>query len=112
LVEWAHRSGALPPLRITASWSRSLGINRIQVCGAMLRAQLASSPQIVQEGTDGAEQVPRFKLALTEDTPYKSSRMRPARPRCNGRPGWVRWSAWIWLFSSIDSTMAWAGGSI
>src|SRR5437588_32018 len=25
LVEWAHRSGALPPMRITASWSRSLG---------------------------------------------------------------------------------------
>src|SRR5215217_8578524 len=28
-----------------------------------------------------------------------------------GRPGWVRSSAWIWLFSSIDSTTAWAGGS-
>ena len=28
-----------------------------------------------------------------------------------GRPGWVRSSAWIWLFSSTDSTMAWAGGS-
>jgi hypothetical protein len=26
-------------------------------------------------------------------------------------PGWVRSSAWIWLFSSIDSTTAWAGGS-
>ena len=26
-------------------------------------------------------------------------------------PGWVRSSAWIWLFSSTDSTMAWAGGS-
>src|SRR5438046_306365 len=23
LVEWAHRCGALPPMRITASWSRS-----------------------------------------------------------------------------------------
>src|SRR5918993_1405585 len=37
--------------------------------------------------------------------------MVPARPRFMGRPGWVRSSAWIWLFSSIDSTTAWAGGS-
>ena len=36
---------------------------------------------------------------------------RPERPGYIGRPGWVRWSAWIWLFSSIDSTTAWAGGS-
>jgi hypothetical protein len=28
-----------------------------------------------------------------------------------GKPGWVRSSAWIWLFSSIESTTAWAGGS-
>ena len=28
-----------------------------------------------------------------------------------GRPGWLRSSAWIWLFSSTDNTMAWAGGS-
>ena len=33
------------------------------------------------------------------------------RPFFIGRPGWVRSSAWIWLFSSTDSTMAWAGGS-
>jgi len=32
------------------------------------------------------------------------------RPRLSGRPGWVRSSAWIWLFSSTDSTIAWAGG--
>src|SRR3982074_2574111 len=28
-----------------------------------------------------------------------------------GRPGWVRSSAWIWLFSSTERTTAWAGGS-
>ena len=33
------------------------------------------------------------------------------RPFFIGRPGWVRSSAWIWLFSSTESTMAWAGGS-
>src|SRR3954454_12943367 len=29
----------------------------------------------------------------------------------SGSPGWVRSRAWIWLFSSTESTMAWAGGS-
>jgi hypothetical protein len=28
-----------------------------------------------------------------------------------GKPGWVRSSAWIWLFSSMDSTSAFSGGS-
>ena len=28
-----------------------------------------------------------------------------------GSPGWVRSSAWIWLFSSTERTTAWAGGS-
>ena len=36
--------------------------------------------------------------------------MVPRFPGLSGRPGWVRSSAWIWLFSSIDSTTAWAGG--
>ncbi len=30
----------------------------------------------------------------------------PARPFFSGKPGWVRSSAWIWLFSSTLSTMA------
>jgi len=34
-----------------------------------------------------------------------------AAPGLIGNPGWVRSSAWIWLFSSIDSTTACAGGS-
>src|SRR5258707_15688396 len=37
--------------------------------------------------------------------------MVAARPFFIGRPGWVRSSAWIWLFSSTDRTTAWAGGS-
>jgi hypothetical protein len=36
----------------------------------------------------------------------RASWCRPG-PFFNGRPGWVRSSAWIWLFSSTDSTMAW-----
>src|SRR5437867_9083015 len=34
----------------------------------------------------------------------------PARPFFMGRPGWVRSRAWIWLFSSNDSTSACSGG--
>ena len=34
-----------------------------------------------------------------------------ARPFFSGSPGCVRSSAWIWLFSSTDRTMACAGGS-
>src|ERR1700687_4953461 len=37
--------------------------------------------------------------------------MVPQRPGLSGRPGCVRSSAWIWLFSSIDSTTACARGS-
>jgi len=33
-------------------------------------------------------------------------------PRLSGSPGCVRSSAWIWLFSSMDSTMAWRGGAM
>ena len=30
--------------------------------------------------------------------------------RLQRKSGWVRSSAWIWLFSSIETTTAWAGG--
>ena len=33
--EWARRPGALPPMRMTASWFRSARIDRIQGCGAI-----------------------------------------------------------------------------
>jgi hypothetical protein len=37
--EWARRHGAPPPMRMTASWSGSFTIHRIQGCGAIRRAQ-------------------------------------------------------------------------
>src|SRR3972149_4571914 len=37
--------------------------------------------------------------------------MVPARPFLIGRPGCVRSSAWIWLFSSTASTTALPGGA-
>jgi hypothetical protein len=33
--DWARRPGALPPMRMTASWFRSSRIDRIQGCGAI-----------------------------------------------------------------------------
>jgi hypothetical protein len=36
---------------------------------------------------------------------------RAQRPGFIGSPGWVRSSAWIWLFSSTDGTTACSGGS-
>src|SRR5438477_5641268 len=36
--------------------------------------------------------------------------MVPQRPFLIGKPGWVRSSAWIWLFSSTHNTMACWGG--
>src|SRR6185312_10399521 len=36
--------------------------------------------------------------------------MVPQRPFFSGSPGWVRSSAWIWLFSSRHSTSTLCGG--
>jgi len=36
--------------------------------------------------------------------------MVPARPLFIGSEAWVRLSAWIWLFSSTQSTTAFFGG--
>jgi hypothetical protein len=43
-VEWARRPGVSPPMRMSASWFRSVRINRIQACGALSRL-MASSPR-------------------------------------------------------------------
>jgi len=40
--------GALPPMRMTASWSGSKRTYRIQVCGAKMRPK-ASSPRIITQ---------------------------------------------------------------
>ena len=106
-----------PPLRSSAADAYYCdhgpdpgGIYRIQVCGAMLSAQLASSPQIVQVPMCPT-QVPRLKIKrLTGNIPYKACVKVPARPFFIGNPGWVRSSACICDFSSTESTMAWAGG--
>jgi hypothetical protein len=53
--EWARRPGALPPMRMTASWFRSARIDRIQGCGADARAPMASSPRILSSSRYGMD---------------------------------------------------------
>ncbi len=62
--------------------------------------------RFMEEGVDG--------LLRDKTRPPRIAPLGPEvakRPFFIGRPGWVRSSAWIWLFSSTDRTMAWAGGS-
>src|SRR5215210_6808024 len=79
--DWAHRFGASPLMRMTASWSWSAWTDRIQVRGAMLRARgrapLRSSwltpPGAPCRGpqTEPDEEKEPEKKRLTEITPYK-----------------------------------------
>src|SRR3712207_4271930 len=83
--DWAHRFGALPLMRMTASWSWSAWTDRIQVRGAKLRARgrapLRSlwltppgapcrGPQ-TEPDEDKIDKKPE-KKRLTEKAPYKS----------------------------------------
>ena len=63
------------------------------------------------EGVEGGEQgggAPRFREGRL--CRLYSCVMVPHLPDFIGSPGWVRSSAWICDFSSIESTTAWAGG--
>ena len=83
-------------------------------------------------GLDGVEEADELLMPVTlhaaaDDSAFQHVRARRTGWWCRcayshasscrsgpfliGRPGWVRSSAWIWLFSSTESTMAWAGGS-
>jgi hypothetical protein len=50
---------------------------------------------------DGVEKADEFLMLIVAQRPFFI-----------GSPGWVRSRGWIWLFSAMLSTMAWAGGSI
>jgi len=50
-------------------------------------------------------------LALKDIEGGKQGGGAAQRPFFIGSPGWVRSSAWIWFFSSMLRTTAWAGGS-
>src|SRR5215212_6083888 len=73
--DWAHRFGASPLMRMTASWSWSAWTDRIQVRGAMLRPW-AGSPQIVVADPT------RCALSWRSDrTKLLASRCNPCRVR-------------------------------
>ena len=106
--------GASPPMRMTASWFRSLWIDRIQVCGARSRL-MASSPRtrlvvplpVVCEPSPpgsgwptgaGSQTTPNHrrtasKSALTENAPYKFKAVYAASrtmPNGSGRTRHIR----------------------
>src|SRR5215208_6682217 len=79
--DWAHRFGASPLMRMTASWSWSAWTDRIQVRGAMLRA-LGRAPLrslwLTPPGapcrgpqTEPDEDKTSEEKRLTEKAPYK-----------------------------------------
>src|SRR5258707_8604021 len=85
-----------PPLRSSAADAHYCTmvqiprIYRIQICGAMLRAQLASAPQIVtntetQHHTREQSELPR--LALDGKIPIPVMGHRAARPFLDRQPG-------------------------
>ena len=87
--------------------SRGLAVDRIEKADELLMPvathALADDLAVeqVKRGEQGGCPVP---LIVMGDVPQ--------RPRFIGSPGWVRSSAWIWLFSSTDSTRACSGGLI
>jgi hypothetical protein len=78
--EWTRRPGALPPMRMTASWSRSGWIGRIQVCGAIERAsgELPSDHHSDNTPTHDAEAISR-KARLAVHRPCACSGVKALR---------------------------------
>ena len=74
---------------------------------SFLRTEIldATDVAVLLEHVRGDEQ-PRDAMAL------KIVRDGPAFAGVERQQGWVRASAWLCDFSSIDSTTAWAGGSM
>jgi hypothetical protein len=81
------------------------GVNNVEEANELLMAMAhhALVNDLAFEDVEGGEQ---GRGAVT----FVVVGERTARPFLIGKPGWVRSSAWIWLFSSTDRTMAWSGG--
>src|SRR5438874_6148859 len=85
---------------------RNLGLNGVQETDELLvPVTLHAAPndlavEHVERGEQGGGAVALVVM-----------RHRAGPPFLIGKPGWVGSSAWIWLFSSTESTRAWAGGS-
>ena len=54
---------------------------------------------------------PAHAIVLSVDEKSQIQALDRTQPGLSGRPGCVRSKAWIWLFSSTDSTTAWRGGA-
>src|SRR4051812_30668151 len=85
---------------------RHLGLDRVQEAHELLMA-VALHVAADDGPVEDVERSEQGRGAMT----LVVVRHGAERPFFSGRPGWVRSRAWIWLFSSSESTMAWAGGS-
>jgi hypothetical protein len=93
--------GALPPMRMTASWSGSKRTDRIQVCGAKRCAPMASSPRIITQTYNGRHQTRevRRKAHLLSIVPPRAQGSR----RCETQASLRRQAAKAPLaFRSLD----------
>ena len=93
--------GALPPMRMTASWSGSKRTDRIQVCGAKRCAPMASSPRIITQTYNGRHQARevRRKAHLLSIVPPRAQGSR----RCETQASLRRQAAKAPLaFRSLD----------
>jgi hypothetical protein len=89
-------------------------MTRQRIRRGVFRSVIAAADDGAVEHAEGGEQG-------GADGPHSGPQLVPCRlsswvmvwqrPGLIGSQGWVRSSAWIWLFSSSDSTTAWAGGS-
>src|ERR1700730_9659573 len=62
-------------MRMTASWFRSTRIDRIQVCGAIVRGLMASSPQIVRIALQPVHRPSPPDSAVDRRQPARSRRL-------------------------------------
>ena len=93
-LEWARHLGGSLPMRMTASWFRSSGIDRIQVCGAkfapdgelpsdrfVIRFRLSARRRRLARDDRSApacrpnQRGTLLKISLTENAPYKCNRV-------------------------------------
>src|SRR5215831_6105328 len=78
--------GALPPMRMTASWSGSKPSYRIQVCSAKMRAhgELPSDP--LQTGTTGARSYAKSPSQFIVAARAQASRRCETQAPLSGKP--------------------------
>lgn len=86
----------------------------IRLAAEVVRCEAAYVASYCPEARTAEEEAARApeqgRLAALPGAATDALALVAPRPRFIGSPGWVRSSAWVWLFSSTDSTSACLGG--